>query len=91
VKVLTVADSFEVLEAGTSDLVAEGAINLGQANSFLVKIWKAQYEYDSGDLKVASNNLRAYQNELLDLVGILGPMYPVAEGLRAVFEGSVGE
>jgi hypothetical protein len=87
VKVLTVADSFGVLEAGTGEMVAEGLINLGQGNSLLVKVWKAEAEYGAGDLNVASNVLRAYQNELLDLVGLLGPVYPVAQGLREVFEG----
>lgn len=84
-----VDEAFDALEYGTEQILQDGYINIGQFESLQIKVDVAQTQYYMGQLKVTSNLLHGYQNELFGLMGVLGPQWLLAETLRGVVTPSM--
>ncbi len=90
VEVLTPQQAIEVLMGDVAALVATGALNNGQGNALGAKLRAALRSLDRGQTNAACNQLRAFINQVTDLIaeGVLGaaegqPLIDTATAIRA--------
>ncbi len=89
ITVLSAHAQIEALLASVQQLVDHGALNRGQGNALSVKLEHIQKKLDAGQTHVALNQLKAFTNQVADLIddGVLTPeqgqpLLDAAEDLR---------